>query len=410
MKRTLITIAMACLILAAAVLANAFPPSDESKWMDDGVSVSPKGGRSVTIGSAKLTGAYAAGSLPGSPSSGDVIIVTGGLTACDNTTGGGSYVSIQRYNGASWDCIGDGGAAAVQLDGLTDVTGNGTQYYVLSDDGDGTYSFQAFSAFESIIEGFLDLPDLQGNLTLSRISDAGTAAAANTGTSSGNVPALITCCSLDPETNTTEGACTTAGGTWDAVCLPFSISPTVTAADVSIADAGSKITATDVEGALQENRTAIDLNTAKTTNATHTGDVIGSEALTIANGALDYAHMSADALRAPTISGDPDTLDDTLATNGNHLYDGGYIIYNAAGEATLDAFTAVGQTVSIKFYPSVAIIVNPDSAQTITKNGVALSQGEALINSSEFGLCVLTYLGSNSIDADCSASITEETP
>ena len=58
------------------------------------------------------------------------------------------------------------------------------------------------------------------------------------------------------------------------------------AASVSIADAGGIITATDVEGALQENRTAIDLNTAKVTNATHTGDVTGSGALTLASVAI----------------------------------------------------------------------------------------------------------------------------
>ena len=53
------------------------------------------------------------------------------------------------------------------------------------------------------------------------------------------------------------------------------------AAGVSIADAGGIITGTDVEAALQENRTAIDLNTAKTSNATHTGEVTGSGALTL---------------------------------------------------------------------------------------------------------------------------------
>lgn len=42
--------------------------------------------------------------------------------------------------------------------------------------------------------------------------------------------------------------------------------PTPIAADITIVDSGDKITATDVEGALQENRTAIDLNTAKETN------------------------------------------------------------------------------------------------------------------------------------------------
>lgn len=41
-----------------------------------------------------------------------------------------------------------------------------------------------------------------------------------------------------------------------------------TATEVSIADAGGIITATDVEGALQENRAAIDSNTAKETNVT----------------------------------------------------------------------------------------------------------------------------------------------
>jgi len=55
------------------------------------------------------------------------------------------------------------------------------------------------------------------------------------------------------------------------------------AAGVSIADAGGIITGTNVETALQENRTAINLNTAKVTNATHTGEVTGSTALTIAN-------------------------------------------------------------------------------------------------------------------------------
>jgi len=48
----------------------------------------------------------------------------------------------------------------------------------------------------------------------------------------------------------------------------------VSAVDLVIADAGVIITATEVEGALQENRTAINLNTDKVTNATlfKTGD------------------------------------------------------------------------------------------------------------------------------------------
>ncbi|MDP8268271.1 MAG: hypothetical protein P9L97_06030 [Candidatus Tenebribacter davisii] len=66
------------------------------------------------------------------------------------------------------------------------------------------------------------------------------------------------------------------------------------AADVSIADAGNIITATEVEGALQENRTAIDFNTAKVTNATHTGEVTGSEVLTITDNVIDESNLKLD--------------------------------------------------------------------------------------------------------------------
>ena len=124
---------------------------------------------SVTIGGANFTGAYTVATIPGSPSSGDVIIVTDGDSACDTTTGSGSYVSWHRYNGASWDCLGDGGAAAVQLDGLTDVSGEGTQYYVLTDNGDSTYSFLPTTTFESILEAVIDLQDLQGAVTASQL-------------------------------------------------------------------------------------------------------------------------------------------------------------------------------------------------------------------------------------------------
>lgn len=55
----------------------------------------------------------------------------------------------------------------------------------------------------------------------------------------------------------------------------------VSAVDLVIADAGAKITATEVEGALQENRTAIDLNTAKVTcntaNVATAGALMDSE-------------------------------------------------------------------------------------------------------------------------------------
>ena len=82
-----------------------------------GTTPAPGNFTSVTIdGTARYRGAYAAGSLPGDPAENDVIIVTGGLTACDNSSGGGSYVSLQRYNGTSWDCVGDGTSAGGTVD------------------------------------------------------------------------------------------------------------------------------------------------------------------------------------------------------------------------------------------------------------------------------------------------------
>jgi hypothetical protein len=140
-------------------------------------------------------------------------------------------------------------------------------------------------------------------------------------------------------------------------------------------------------------------------NAHLADDAVDSDE--IADGAVDNVHLSDDAALAAYIAGDPDSLDDTLSTNPK-LYRNGYIFYNAAGEATLDAFSTAGEGVSIEFVPSAAVIVNPNAAQTITLNGTALAQGEALINDSNWGLCVLVYAGSNSIRAACTSDIVQE--
>jgi|GEM_PF-5963154 len=63
-----------------------------------------------------------------------------------------------------------------------------------------------------------------------------------------------------------------------------------TAAEVTIADAGSIITGVNVETALQENRTAIDLNTAKVTN---TDDQDASEVAFSPNGSIAATNVQA---------------------------------------------------------------------------------------------------------------------
>jgi len=61
--------------------------------------------------------------------------------------------------------------------------------------------------------------------------------------------------------------------------------------------AASTISDFDTEVA---NNTAVTANTAKVTNATHTGDVTGATALTIADDAVDIAHLSATGTASAT--------------------------------------------------------------------------------------------------------------
>ena len=99
-------------------------------------------GEPVAIGSLyRFRGAVAVANIPASPVANDVILVIDGDTPCDTSTGLGEYAYFMRYTGDTWVCAGDGGDAAMQLDGLSDVNGDGNAGYVLVDDGDGTFSF-----------------------------------------------------------------------------------------------------------------------------------------------------------------------------------------------------------------------------------------------------------------------------
>ncbi|MFH1320319.1 MAG: hypothetical protein ABII90_06685, partial [Bacteroidota bacterium] len=103
-----------------------------------------------------------------------------------------------------------------------------------------------------------------------------------------------------------------------------------------IADSGSLITGTNVETALAENRTAINLNTAKVTNATHTGDVTGATELTIASDAVTYAKMQ-------NVSATDKILGRSTAGAGNVEE----IACTAAGRAILDDANAAAQRATL---------------------------------------------------------------
>ena len=98
----------------------------------------------LPVNDSNFKGAGTVANIPSSPLSGDIYTVLhDGASPCDTSSGGGSYSYNLIYNGADWDCIGDGAGGVVQLDGLSDVddTNAGTARRPLVSDGDGTYSF-----------------------------------------------------------------------------------------------------------------------------------------------------------------------------------------------------------------------------------------------------------------------------
>ena len=125
--------------------------------------------------------------------------------------------------------------------------------------------------------------------------------------------------------------------------------------------------------------TAVVANTAKVTNATHTGDVTGATALTIAAGAVDIAMLSATGTAGSStfLRGDNAwTAVDALPSQSGHA--GKYLTTNAsaASWATLD--TDANTTTKGLYEHAHTIAVN----YSITSGNNAMTAGPVTINSS----------------------------
>lgn len=144
-----------------------------------------------------------------------------------------------------------------------------------------------------------------GAVTLSKMADLATSTILGRATAGAGVPEALTALQVRTLLNVADGA--TANAT-DAA-LRDRATHTGTQLAATISDFASAVAAT----------AAVTANTAKVTNATHTGDVTGATALTIANNAVSNAKMADMATatikgRTTAGTGDPEDLTATQAT------------------------------------------------------------------------------------------------
>lgn len=122
MKRLFVFLLLIILLVPAGAFADdPAPPSfsliqprEGGGYGMDEFIVGPSGHR------YKIVGTYTVATIPVSPTEGDVILVTDGDSACDVTTGGGSFAYYLQYNGSAWTCIGDGGGGGTDTAAIHD--------------------------------------------------------------------------------------------------------------------------------------------------------------------------------------------------------------------------------------------------------------------------------------------------
>lgn len=133
-------------------------------------------GTAPTIDSAVLTTKFNAPSvtaLPGSPASGDVVVVTddSAIGACDSAAG--SARSLCRYNGSAWQSLGDGGGgggAPTDADYLVGTANGSLSAEIVVGTSPGGELGGTWAA-PTIDSGAVDFTELSGSATDAQIPD-----------------------------------------------------------------------------------------------------------------------------------------------------------------------------------------------------------------------------------------------
>ena len=158
----------------------------------------------------------------------------------------------------------------------------------------------------------------------------------------------------------------------------------ISAVDIVLEDTGTLITATEVEGALAEHRAAINLNTAKVTNATHSGEVTGDGALTISADSvddtnIDWGTAAGKVSAADILIGDADEnfTATEVETALDELYDTKEPSLTVASQAEMEAGTVtelrsmsplrVAQAIAAQAYTSTRTVTAHGSVSSGTE-------------------------------------------
>ena len=249
------------------------------------------------------------------------------------SSGSSVYISLQNVNTGNlvtdpvwWVAVTGGGGSTTFL-GLTDTPGTYTSNYYIKVNSAG-------DALEFVVppSGTTDLSNTPAASTLEIQSSSG---------SNTTLPAATTSLSgvmtgadkTNVDANATHRTSTGADHTYVDQSVVNGSSPTldgnnftgIDADNVDIADVGGIIAATEVEGALQENRTAIDLNTPKETNvstALSEGTVTSTTyGITSDGGVDDLVLPEADTTNAGLLSAtkwDDIVVNSAKVTNATH--------------------------------------------------------------------------------------------